>query len=220
MRKQRQAADVPADELRAREVQVAHRDGDHQPRRLARRNGPAIAQPRRWRCSRRRACGLPPRPSKTCCKRPMIAAIDPREVAELLFHMTPEERAELDALIEADRRAWRPLPGPQLMAWESKADIIGFGGAAGGGKTDLACGLATQRHEKSMILRREATQLTASSTASPRCCRAATATTAPRRSGACRAGRSSSARCPTPATRRSSKAGRTTCSCSTRPPTS
>lgn len=55
---------------------------------------------------------------------------------------------------------WSPLPGPQRVAFESQADIIGYGGAAGGGKTDLACGKALTRHERVMILRREATQLT------------------------------------------------------------
>lgn len=46
------------------------------------------------------------------------------------------------------------------MAYESKADIIGYGGAAGGGKTDLACGLALTKHTVTAIFRREATQLT------------------------------------------------------------
>lgn len=55
---------------------------------------------------------------------------------------------------------WAPLPGPQTMAYESKADIIGYGGAAGGGKTDLAVGKAITRHKKILVLRREATQLT------------------------------------------------------------
>lgn len=53
-----------------------------------------------------------------------------------------------------------PLPGPQTDAYNSKADIIGYGGAAGGGKTDLACGLAITKHKRSAIFRREATQLT------------------------------------------------------------
>lgn len=55
---------------------------------------------------------------------------------------------------------WKPLPGPQTLAYESQADIIGFGGAAGGGKTDLACGKALTQHRKVMLLRREGTQLT------------------------------------------------------------
>jgi hypothetical protein len=74
--------------------------------------------------------------------------------------MTPEERAEVNAILSRDPALWRPLPGPQTMAYESEADIVGYGGAAGGGKTDLACGKALTRHQNTMILRREATQLT------------------------------------------------------------
>lgn len=40
------------------------------------------------------------------------------------------------------------------MALESKADIIGYGGAAGGGKTDLALGMAALKHYRSIIFRR------------------------------------------------------------------
>lgn len=58
------------------------------------------------------------------------------------------------------RTPWRPLPGPQSMAYESEADVIGYGGAAGGGKTDLACGKALMQHRKVMILRRVGTELT------------------------------------------------------------
>ena len=64
-----------------------------------------------------------------------------------------EERERRDAL-------WKPLPGPQTLALESEAHILGYGGAAGGGKTDLACGKALRRHKSVMILRREASQLT------------------------------------------------------------
>lgn len=46
------------------------------------------------------------------------------------------------------------------MAYYSTADIIGYGGAAGGGKTDLAVGKALTQHQKVLVLRREATQLT------------------------------------------------------------
>ncbi|AQW29116.1 terminase [blood disease bacterium A2-HR MARDI] len=58
------------------------------------------------------------------------------------------------------RKPWRPLAGPQSMAYDSLADVIGYGGAAGGGKTDLACGKSLTQHQRVMILRREATQLT------------------------------------------------------------
>jgi hypothetical protein len=82
------------------------------------------------------------------------------EIQSLLPYMTPEERAEVNAILSRDPALWRPLPGPQTMAYESDADIVGYGGAAGGGKTDLMCGKATTRHRNSMIFRREATQLT------------------------------------------------------------
>lgn len=77
---------------------------------------------------------------------------------------TPErqrlERALLLARELKRRHPWNPLQGPQTIAYESKADIVGYGGAAGGGKTDLACGKALTRHKKAMILRRVGTELT------------------------------------------------------------
>ncbi len=55
---------------------------------------------------------------------------------------------------------WHPFPdSPQEIAFTSQADIIGYGGAAGGGKTDLLLGLALLKHKHSIIFRREATQL-------------------------------------------------------------
>lgn len=88
-------------------------------------------------------------------------ALSEQEVAEALANLTPEERAEFNALLDADLAAvrWSPMPGPQALAWESEADVIGFGGAAGGGKTDLALGMALQQHYRTLFLRKEATQL-------------------------------------------------------------
>lgn len=64
------------------------------------------------------------------------------------------------------RHPWSPMTEtddgsvhPQYMAFTSEADIIGYGGAAGGGKTDLACGLAITEHRKVMLLRRVGTEL-------------------------------------------------------------
>src|SRR3990167_10898502 len=51
--------------------------------------------------------------------------------------------------------AWTPQPGPQALAYESQADITGYGGAAGGGKTALLIGLAGTRHTRAIIFRRE-----------------------------------------------------------------
>ena len=85
----------------------------------------------------------------------------PDQVRALTRYLLPHERAELDALVKADIEAvvWRPLPGPQTMAYESDADVIGFGGAAGGGKTDLAIGLALTKHYRAQFFRREGPQL-------------------------------------------------------------
>ena len=76
---------------------------------------------------------------------------------ELLEHLTEEELEELDKLLFQE--LWVPLPGPQMEAESTLADITGYGGAAGGGKTDLACGLSIMNHRKSIIYRREGTQL-------------------------------------------------------------
>lgn len=66
-------------------------------------------------------------------------------------------------LKERQRRqpVWTPLPGPQQLAYDCDADVLGYGGAAGGGKTDLACGKALTKHRKVAIFRREGTELTA-----------------------------------------------------------
>lgn len=79
---------------------------------------------------------------------------------DLLAYLTPDELAQIDQLLNDPARLFWPLPGPQMMAYHSAADIIGYGGAAGGGKSFLAIGKALTQHRKVMILRREATQLT------------------------------------------------------------
>lgn len=65
------------------------------------------------------------------------------------------------ALIEESRRnTWRPFKdSPQVMALESQADVVGFGGAAGGGKSDLAIGAALTKHTWSVVYRRELAQV-------------------------------------------------------------
>lgn len=83
----------------------------------------------------------------------------PAEIKALLPFLTEDEKRELDQLLTVGMPIWSSLPGPQTMAYESEADVIGFGGSAGGGKTDLACGLALTKHSVSAIFRREATQL-------------------------------------------------------------
>jgi len=84
----------------------------------------------------------------------------PGEAKALYAYLTPAERAELDALVLADMDevVWEALPGPQTMAKNSEADIVGFGGSAGGGKTDLIVGLVTTEHTRSLVVRREKAQ--------------------------------------------------------------
>jgi hypothetical protein len=86
-------------------------------------------------------------------------ALDVGAITQLLGLLTPVELAEIDREL-AKAPIWLPLPGPQTMAYLSEADIIGYGGAAGSGKTAMAVGKALTQHTNSIIFRREATQLT------------------------------------------------------------
>lgn len=61
-------------------------------------------------------------------------------------------------MIEGKAR-WIPQSVPQWLAVMTQADRLYYGGSAGGGKTDLALGLAVTAHKRSLILRRESTQL-------------------------------------------------------------
>lgn len=70
------------------------------------------------------------------------------------------KRAEqAHALAEGRAITWQPLPGPQTMAYQSEADVVGYGGAAGGGKTDLAIGKALTQHKRAAIFRRNSTEM-------------------------------------------------------------
>ena len=49
---------------------------------------------------------------------------------------------------------WKPLNGPQSEAYHSLAFETLYGGAAGGGKSDLLLGVARTQHKRALLLRR------------------------------------------------------------------
>jgi hypothetical protein len=71
----------------------------------------------------------------------------------------PSEASWL-AEVTAGTTLWMPQSEPQWVAALSPADELYYGGAAGGGKSDLALGLAVIAHKTSLIFRRELAQLT------------------------------------------------------------
>ena len=70
-------------------------------------------------------------------------------------YSTEEQAAALILAINKEERVWQPLPGPQTEAFFCEADELFYGGAAGGGKSDLVLGLSVTNHSKSVIFRRQ-----------------------------------------------------------------
>lgn len=79
------------------------------------------------------------------------------EVLAALNRLPPESRAQVtkDALEATKHLKWIPSPGPQTLAYYSKADCILYGGEPGGGKSQLGLGLAFNCHERSLVMRRQ-----------------------------------------------------------------
>lgn len=85
---------------------------------------------------------------------------DPAYIDALWEAATPEEREEIRRLLDSDlaTHIWRAQVGRQSEAADCKADILGYGGSAGGGKSDLIAGLALTEFDRSVIFRREKAQ--------------------------------------------------------------
>ena len=94
---------------------------------------------------------------------PRLLRPDIKAALAIMALRAKRERAEVATPIVPIE--WHPLPGrdglpsPQQLGYDSPADILFFGGAGGGGKSDLLLGLAGTRHRESIIFRREFPQL-------------------------------------------------------------
>lgn len=90
---------------------------------------------------------------QTALPRPDLTLDDLRSL------LNPDEFAEAKALLEkeAATRLFVPTPKQQQVV-DNPADVIGYGGAAGGGKSYLITGLAVQEHKRSAIIRPQKNQ--------------------------------------------------------------
>ena len=87
-----------------------------------------------------------------------------QELLDSVKKLTPDQRQELERdtrEITRSLKKWVPNPGPQADAYWSDADVLLYGGEPGGGKSQLILGLAFNRHENSLIMRRQYTDLDA-----------------------------------------------------------
>jgi hypothetical protein len=83
------------------------------------------------------------------------------ELLNRFAQLPDQEQAEITKAVaeETGSMLWVPSPGPQTDAYFCKADVLLYGGAGGGGKSDLGLGLAITKHSRSLIMRRKYTDL-------------------------------------------------------------
>lgn len=105
---------------------------------------------------------------KDAVGRDKLAALFALPITEQLRILNPDiERLTGEEYLDAVKklgakyqRPFIPIPGgPQTTALESLADELLYGGAAGGGKSRLLIGCAAINHKRSLILRRQSTEL-------------------------------------------------------------
>ena len=83
------------------------------------------------------------------------------EIIEQLDTVSAKDRAQIIATAEMATKdmVWIPNPGPQTDAYNSKADVVLYGGEPGGGKSDCGLGLALTAHKRSLVMRRKYSDL-------------------------------------------------------------
>lgn len=90
-------------------------------------------------------------------------AVPIEQLTAWLSSLDPKSRTELETVAVKKYAAaglrWVANAGPQTDAYFSEADILLYGGQAGGGKTDLCLGLAFNEHRRSLMMRRQGVEL-------------------------------------------------------------
>lgn len=90
----------------------------------------------------------------------MQETVDLSQLEAVIAQLSGEDRKKLQETVSSElAKPFLSNPGPQTEALHSDADILLYGGAAGGGKTALEVGCAALGHQEGIIFRREATQL-------------------------------------------------------------
>src|SRR3989304_7571290 len=74
-------------------------------------------------------------------------------IEQYLHSLMPSEKSYLKRVNDGEA-LWLPQSVPQWLAFLSRADELFYGGAAGGGKTDLVIGMSVECHQHSAIFRR------------------------------------------------------------------
>lgn len=89
-----------------------------------------------------------------------MEALDLSQIEAVIARLSGDQKAELKKLVSPVlNKAFIPNPGPQTAALHSEADILLYGGQAGGGKSALEIGAFFDGHYDALVLRREAVQL-------------------------------------------------------------